>query len=431
MDQTYEISRYIGETVYKKRLSTGLEVFILPKKHFAKKYAFYATQYGGIYSDYEVAGVRYNVPLGTAHFLEHQIFEDKEKSSFERFEALGANLNAYTSSTSTVYHFDSVDNFDEGLKLLIEMVHKTDITEASVKKEIEVIDQEIRMYMDEPAWDLSNNLYKGLFHHHPVRYEIAGTVESIREITQDTILQCYNHFYAPTNMKLFLYGDIEVERTVETLEQLFKTIQLNRSPKPMLILPEEPMSIKRPRIEVSKGISKGMMLVGFKGNPAAYVMNKESKSAALKIANDLMFGRSSQFFMKAYETGLVSDAFDFDMQIGDGYAMSLVGNETDQIEAVYEAILNEIRHHIENGFVTEDFERMKKKILGRTVASFNSLQSIAGNFTQSSMRGNDLFKQMEAYKHLTKESVHEAMVEFYNMNNVTLSAVHKNKTTKE
>lgn len=431
MDQTYDISRYIGETVYKKRLSTGLEVFILPKKHFAKKYAFYATHYGGIYSDYEVAGIRYSVPLGTAHFLEHQIFEDKEKSSFERFEALGANLNAYTSSTSTVYHFDSVDNFDEGLKLLIEMVHKTDISSESVKKEIEVIDQEIRMYMDEPAWDLSNNLYKGLYHHHPIRFEIAGTVESIREINQDTILQCYQHFYAPTNMKLFLYGDIDVERTIESLEQLFKRIKLNESPKPKLILPNEPTVIKRPRVEVDKNISKGMMLVGFKGNPDAYVQQKENKSAALKIANDLMFGRSSQFFMRAYESGLVSDAFDFDTQLGDGYAMSLVGNETDQIEALYETIMNEIRHHIENGFVTEDFERMKKKILGRTVASFNSLQSIAGNYTQSVMRGNDLFKQMEAYKQLTMNSVHEAMVEFYDMNNVTLSAIHKNKTSKE
>ena len=195
-----QTTSYIGETVHTYKMDCGLSVHIMPKKHFAKKYAFFATQYGGIYTDYSLGDDKFHMPQGTAHFLEHQIFEDNEKSSFERFEALGANLNAYTSTTSTVYHFDSIDNFDQGLKLLVDLVQNTDISEASVNKEIEVIDQEIRMYMDEPAWELSNNLYRGLYHAHPIRSEIAGSVESIREITKDKILQCYNHFYTPGNI---------------------------------------------------------------------------------------------------------------------------------------------------------------------------------------------------------------------------------------
>lgn len=425
-----ETRQYIGETVYISRLSNGLDVYILPKKHFAKKYAFYATQYGGVHNHYEVGTESFKVPLGTAHFLEHQIFEDKEKSNFERFESLGANLNAYTSSASTVYHFDSVDHFEEGIELLVGMVHNTDISQASVKKEIEVIDQEIRMYMDEPAWDLSNNLYKGLFHDHPIRYEIAGTVESIREIDKDIILRCYSHFYSPNNMSLFLYGDIEVDGMFEWLESVFAKYPKNDTPKPKLILPNEPYKVKQQRLEAKKNISKGMMLVGFKGDITLFENNKEEKVAALKIANDLMFGRSSRFFMEAYEKGVVTDAFDFDSQVGEGYAMSLVGNETDQIDALYDMIMEEIHRHQRDGFDHEDFVRMQRKILGRTVASFNSLQSIAGNFTQSVMRGNDLFKQMEAYKQLTLDSVNEAVRTFYDLENHTLSALFKTNRPK-
>ncbi|HAS74641.1 MAG TPA: hypothetical protein DCS67_10900 [Clostridiales bacterium UBA8960] len=399
----------------------------MPKKYFAKKYAFYATQYGGIHNHYKVDETSHHVPLGTAHFLEHQIFEDKEKSNFEKFEALGANLNAYTSSASTVYHFDSVDHFEQGIELLVSMVHNTDISDASVSKEIEVIDQEIRMYMDEPAWDLSNNLYKGLFHDHPIRYEIAGTVESIRDIDKDVILNCYSHFYSPNNMSLFLYGDIEVEGTIEWLENLFAKFPRNNTPKPKLILPDEPYKVKYSRMDVRKNISKGMMLLGFKGDFSKFQVEKEEKIAALKIANDLLFGRSSRFFMDAYEKGVVTDAFDFDSQVGDGYAMSLVGNETDQIDKLYEMILEELRHHQINGFDEDDFIRMQRKITGRTVASFNSLQSIAGNFTQSVMRGNDLFKQMEAYRKLTLSSVNDAVRTFYDLENHTLSAIHKNQ----
>lgn len=408
-----QTTSYIGETVHTFKLDCGLTVHIMPKKFFAKKYAFFATQYGGIYTDYALGESVFHMPQGTAHFLEHQIFEDNEKSSFERFEALGANLNAYTSTTSTVYHFDSIDNFDEGLKLLVDLVQNTDISEASVNKEIEVIDQEIRMYMDEPAWELSNNLYRGLYHEHPIRSEIAGTVESIRDITKDKILQCYDHFYAPKNMHLFLYGDIDIDRTIDGLEAHFSARYKKNTNQPRLILPNEPDQISYMRKDISKNIGKGMMLVGFKGNQAYFSEHKEDKLAALKIANDLMFGRSSRFFMKSIESGMITDGFDFDTQIGDGYAMSLVGNETDHIDPLYELILKEIETHIQKGFDAEDFVRMKRKILGRTVASFNSLQSIAGNYTQSVMKGNDLFKQMAAYKNLTLESVHEAVQSFY------------------
>ena len=428
---------FIGETVYKTTLKNGLEVHLMPKKHFAKKYAFFATRYGGLYNDYALDGKTYQMPQGIAHFLEHQIFEDQEKSSFERFEELGANLNAYTSYNSTVYHFDTIDHFETGIKLLIEMVQNTDISDASVAKEIEVIDQEIRMYMDEPVWDLSTNLYRGLFHHHPIRSEIAGSVESIREIDKEKIIQCFEHFYAPSNMVLFLYGDLDIAETCVFLDALFEE-PLSEKPlledqgavaksKPSLVLPEEPYHVNYHRKEVDKDIGKGMMLVGFKGDPNYFVTDRELKVAALKIATDLMFGRSSGFYMMAYEAGIVTDAFDFDLQLGEGYAFVLVGNETDEIDLLYTKILEEIQKHLTNGFDADDFMRMKRKIMGRTVASFNSLQSIAGNYTQSVMRGNDLFKQMEAYKTLTLVDMQQVVNAFFDLENHTLSAVRSIK----
>lgn len=425
---------FLGETIYKTRLRNGLEVHMMPKKHFAKKYAFFATQYGGLYNAYTLDGERFEMPQGTAHFLEHQIFEDKEKSSFERFEELGANLNAYTSYNSTVYHFDTIDHFETGIKLLVEMVQNTDISDASVAKEIEVIDQEIRMYMDEPVWDLSTNLYRGLFHVHPIRTEIAGTVESIRDINREKIIQCFEHFYAPSNMVMFLYGDLDVQETYAFLESIFEPNlkanaqvrqQTQPKSKPKLLLPEEPYEINYQRMEVEKDIGKGMLLVGFKGNPKYFESDRELKVAALKIGIDLMFGRSSSFYMQCYEDGMITDAFDFDLQMGEGYAFVLVGNETDEIDPLYERILSEVQRHLDECFKEEDFMRMKRKILGRTVASFNSLQSIAGNYTQSVMRGNDLFKQLDAYKLLTMDHLQEVVRAFFDINNHTLSVVRK------
>lgn len=423
---SFKVDAYIGEQIFIKKLDFGLTVYMMPKKHFAKKYAFFATHYGGIYNAYELDGKIINRPHGAAHFLEHQIFEDKDKSSFERFEEIGANLNAYTSNTSTVYHFDTVDHFEVGIKMLVDMVQEVQITEASVLKEQGVIIQEIKMYMDEPLWDLSTNLYEGMYFNHPVRTDIAGTVESVKALDKEALLGCYEHFYAPNNMSLFLYGDFEHEALFDQLDAMFKEEYKNRTNKPKLFVPDEPRSIRYKSKDVKKDISKGTMLIGFKGQPFGE-KEKASRLVALKMANDLMFGRSSGFFMDCYNKGLVSDTFDFDVQMGPGYAHAIVGNETDQVDALYEAILSETNRHLKEGFNPLDFERLKKKTLGRTVASFNSLQSITSNYTQAVMRGVDLFKQMEAYKQITLEDMHVAMKDFYDMDNHTLSSVTKNK----
>lgn len=428
--ENFKVDAYIGEQIYIKTLDFGLTVYMMPKKHFAKKYAFFATHYGGIHNAYSLDGKHFERPHGAAHFLEHQIFEDKDKSSFERFEEIGANLNAYTSNTSTVYHFDTVDHFEIGIKMLIDMVQEAEITEASVLKEQDVIIQEIRMYMDEPMWDLSTNLYEGMYFNHPIRTDIAGTIESVKALNKEAILSCYEHFYAPNNMSLFLYGDFDHEALFEHLNDMFKSEYKSRTSKPKLFLPEEPNGICYKRKDVQKDISKGSMLVGFKGKPFKE-SDKENRLVALKMANDLMFGRSSAFFMESYNKGLISDAFDFDVQMGAGYAHAIVGNETDHVDAVYESILRETQRHLNEGFNPQDFERMKKKALGRTIASFNSLQSIANNYTQSVMRGVNLFKQMEAYKQITLEDMHVAMKDFYDMDNHTLSSLTKNKNEKE
>ena len=231
-------------------------------------------------------------------------------------------------------------------------------------------------------------------------------------------------------MIIFLYGDLDVQETYMFLESIFEP-QLSSMPqpkllsKPKLLLPEEPYEINYQRMEVEKDIGKGMMLVGFKGDPKYFESDRELRVAALKIGIDLMFGRSSSFYMQCYEDGIITDAFDFDLQMGEGYAFVLVGNETDEIDPLYERILSEVQRHLDEGFKEEDFMRMKRKILGRTVASFNSLQSIAGNYTQSVMRGNDLFKQLDAYKLLTMDHLQEVVRAFFDINNHTLSIVRK------
>lgn len=423
------VHSFFGENVHVRQLKCGLTVYLMSKPYFSKKYAFLSTQFGGFYHQYEYDGERFEASKGVAHFLEHQIFESQGKSHFEKFEALGASLNAYTSSTSTVYHFDTTENYETCLKMLVDMVFNIHITDESVEKERGIIIQEIKMYMDEPEWDLNTNLMNGLYQQHPIKEDIAGTVESVQNTTKDEIIRCYEHFYQPSNMSLFLYGDFDLEQIYALTEKLFEhefsCVQCVKQVKPTLILPEETSQIGYLEKTMVKDVSLGMVMVGFKGNVSYFNENRYRKLGALKIANDLMFGRSSHFFKTSYDAGIVFEGFDFDIQVGDGYAMAVIGNETDHQQQIVEGILDTISYYQKNGFEEADFVRMKRKIMGRTVASFNSLQSIANNYTHLIMRNSNLFEQLESYKDISLDEVNQCVKAFYDLSKVSVSKIVK------
>lgn len=422
-----EISRfeYMGDEVLNTKLDCGLEVYLFRKQDFAKKYAFFATQYGGMHNDYVLDGKTFNIPHGAAHFLEHQIFEDQDKSTFEKFEKLGANVNAYTSSESTVYYFETIDNFETCLKNLLEMVQKTDISEKSVTKEKSIIEQEIRMYMDEPSWELYNTFFNAFYHNHPVKDEIAGSVESIMQITPEIILDCYKHFYSPKNMKVFLYGDIEMEAVLPIIESALTDEFKSRTFKPEIFVPDEPYEVVAHEIEVKKDVTRPSVTVGFKGEPSYFDQDREVKLAALRLIMDQYFGRSSSFFKRMYDLGVVTEYFDFDIQIGKGFAYFAISNESEDVVRLKDEIFNELKRLKVDAFDEESFIRLKRKMHGRSIVSFNSLQSIANNFTHSVMRQVDIFAQLEAYQLVTTECAISLINDFMDLDNYTIGYLNK------
>jgi predicted Zn-dependent peptidase len=210
-------NKLLKEKIFWQKVEPGLEVFVLPKRGYNKKYATFATRFGSIDSHFVVEGEGQElvVPDGVAHFLEHKLFEEKEGNVFDRFAKLGASSNAFTNFTNTAYLFSSTDNFEECLEILLDFVQQPYFTEENVEKEKGIIEQEIRMYEDNPQWRIFFNLLAALYQKHPVRKDIAGTVESIRQIDKDVLYQCYRTFYHPSNMAVFVVGDVDPDKTMK------------------------------------------------------------------------------------------------------------------------------------------------------------------------------------------------------------------------
>lgn len=205
--------KQLDETLYYEKLANGLDVYILPKKGFSKTFVTFTTKYGSVDRTFVPIGETESVtvPDGIAHFLEHKMFEKEDGDVFQKFSEYGASANAFTSFTRTAYLFSSTDNIYKSTETLLNFVQEPYFTEATVNKEKGIIGQEITMYDDQPDWRLYFGTIENMYHHHPVKIDIAGTIESIDGITADHLYTCYNTFYHPSNMLLFVIGAVEPE----------------------------------------------------------------------------------------------------------------------------------------------------------------------------------------------------------------------------
>ncbi len=187
-------------------LPSGLTVLVRPMPGYSGTHVIYATRFGSIDRDFRLGEREVHLPAGVAHFLEHKMFEDEDGDAFAKFAKTGANANAFTAFDRTCYLFTATEQLDESLDVLLGMVGRPYFTEQTIAKEQGIIGQEIKMYDDSPDWRLITGLCECLYHSHPIRSDIAGTVESIAEITPGMLYDCCRAFYAPGNMVLAAAG---------------------------------------------------------------------------------------------------------------------------------------------------------------------------------------------------------------------------------
>ncbi|MCL5676748.1 MAG: insulinase family protein, partial [Firmicutes bacterium] len=309
----------LREELHGATLTSGLPVYVLPRGGVVRKFATFAVHYGSVDNQFVVPGEGQatSVPDGIAHFLEHKLFEEKEGNVFDRFAALGADCNAYTYYTTTTYLFDCTDNFEPALDILVDFVQDPYFTEENVAKEKGIIQQELRMYNDSPGWRVRANLMKGLYHVHPVRIDIGGTVESIQRIDRETLYRCYRTFYHPSNMALFVVGDVDPDRVIERVAGRMAKRKLAPQPPIERIFSPEPTGVRQQRTEEKMVVAQPILRIGFKDSDLGLTgPDQLRKELISELVLDVFLGRGSSLYQELYEDGLVSDRFELGFEGG-------------------------------------------------------------------------------------------------------------------
>lgn len=400
---TYE---QFNETLFTKVLENGLKINILPKKDYERAYGIITTDYGSIDNEFipYSKGEMQKVPAGIAHFLEHKLFEKENYDAFELFGKYGADSNAFTSFTRTSYLFSASQNIKDSLKILLDFVFDPYFSKKSVEKEKGIIGQEIMMYQDEPGWQLYSGILSNLYPQSALSEDIAGTVDSISKITVEDLYACYETFYQPQNMNLFLVGNYDVNEIFDFIDE----VMAKKEFKPIRDIVSKPLKIKpviKERIKFME-IQRPKIALGIRGNDSLEGKEGLKFKMKMQLLLSVLLGENSKYYMDLYNQNIVDDSFGFDFQLERGFNFALFSTNTNKVEEFIDGI-KKIMANAPSILAEskEEFELEKREFLGSIIKSMDSLESIANRYEGKLFDDATIFDMAEILEEISLDDL--------------------------
>lgn len=411
----------LGEKYFEVDHSSGLKIFVMPKENYSSTYAVFGTKYGSIDTKFKRSDKNEwtTVPEGIAHFLEHKLFESEDLDAFTRYAKTGASANAYTSFDKTCYLFQCSDNFEASLEILLDFVTHPYFTKETVEKEQGIIGQEITMYYDVAGWMSTFNLLRLLYHNHPVRIDIAGTVESIAQITDKLLYDCYNTFYNLNNMCLAVVGNVTPEQVLSVCDRMLEKAQ------PLEIeraFEDEPRDIVDDYCEYNLAMSMPVFSFGYK-EKCENLTQDIRKIIEVTILLEILAGDTSKLYNDLFEKGLINTSFSKEYFIGYGYETVTFDGESENPKAVADEIKKAVAYLKENGIDDEQFESARRSLYGREIMEYNDIDAIANSLVNAHFNGYSVFDALDIYKSVTKEDVEKRLLDMMDEKYSALSVV--------
>lgn len=415
----------LDEGYYAIDHKSGLKIYVYPKEDYASAYAVFGTKYGSIDTRFKRSDKAdfIEIPAGTAHFLEHKLFESEELDAFQRYAKTGASANAYTSFDRTCYLFSCTGNFKENFRILLDFVRHPYFTEETVRKEQGIIGQEIDMYKDSPEWESLFNMLDAMYVNHPVKIDIAGTKQSISEITADMLFSCYGTFYNLSNMALAVAGNITVDDVLEIADEILEADEEVTVERAFL---DEPEEIVKDYVEEYLPVATPMFAFGYKEKLDSPERTTEEE-IAMSIILDVLAGQMSRFYKELLDEGLINNTFSTEYFNGHNYATPIFSGESTDPVALAERIKERVASLKKSGITEKEFEIVRKKQYGKTVRAFSDIDTLANGLIVSHFENDELFSEFEIIKNMKLSFVNDMLLKSFDEEKAVLSVVRQEK----
>ena len=394
----------VKEALYQAKLENGLTVTLLPKNDFNEVYGVVTVQVGSVDTEFTARnGKKEEYPSGIAHFLEHKLFErENAEDIMAAFTKLGADSNAFTSFTNTSYLFSTSDNVAECLDLLNELVTSFNITEESVEREKDIIQQEREMYQDDPDSCLFFKTLANLYPETPLASDIVGTEDSIEDISLENLRDNFDEFYTPVNSQIFLVGNFDLELMQNYFSQKDVGGCIVQNPKePIALNPVKKVE------SIRMDVASPKLAIGVRTNSDMGHQDCYRYSVLLRALFTMMFGWTSKRFQSLYETGKLDSSLSLEVEINRRFNFLMLTMDTKEPVAISHQFRKAIQNFATDSDVSEEhLDLIKSEIYGEFIHSMNSLEFIATQY-QSHSDETTLFDLPKIIQEMTLDDVLE------------------------
>ena len=411
--------------LYEETLDNGLRIYVVPKENVNGIYATFSTKFGSIQTEFVPNDSKkmIKVPLGVAHFLEHKMFEQKdEKDPFTFYSERGCDANANTSNYKTTYLFSGANSFVDNINYLLDYVQSPYFTDENVEKEKGIIEQEIKMYEDDPFYKIYDGIIYNSFIKHPIKYPIAGTIKDVYSTTKEDLYNCYNTFYHPSNMFLVITGNVDPKETIQLIKINQEKKKFDKLKKIELKEYNEPNKVEKKYEETEMDIEISKLGIGYKIDCSKMDKPIIDIKTYINLLFDLKLGSTSLINEKLKNLNLTTHDIDYTILNTDKHILVIIMVETQEIEKVQKLIEEELKDlNIEE----KHLERKKKVRKSGCIYRSDSIYSINSKIVNNIMNYDKVI--LDDYKKIDSLNIKDMknIIKNINLDNKTVYIINK------
>lgn len=378
-----------NEVLYYDKLDNGLEVYMLPNNNVNKFYLTLNTRFGSINTKFKYDNKEYDMPKGIAHYLEHLSFNMENGSVFDHYSKIGSSINAFTTYDITSYNVTSNNRFKENLEYLLEYVYTPYFTKELFQSEKGVIEEEVKMYKDDPGMTIVNGTLNNVFVNDERKYLVGGTVKDVKSIKLEDVITCYNAYYNPKNMFLIITGNFNPNEALAITSEQMNKLNINNDFNVKDIYPKEPEKVNKKEEIIKMNVDKPKVSIGIK-IPKNNFKNLKLDNYLLKIyissILDINFGNTS-LLLEELQKGSIVDDLDYTVIESNDYFIVLILSSTYYPEYFKDKIIEKFNSlNIEDS----DLKRVAKVNISNYILLFDSAVAVNNYIMDEVMDNNEV-----------------------------------------
>ncbi len=349
---------------------------------------------------------------GFSHFIEHLAFKSTGKyplnSISDIVPKLGGMINAYTDFDSTCYYLLlPSEHFTTAVEILSELAFAVNFTDLDVQSEKDIIIEEIKQYENEPEVDFIEYIQNDYFTTNPMKHQVLGTVQSIKQTRYKTLRAFYEDYYVPNNAFLVFSGAIEEQQITDTVTTLFSDWQpkmIKETQLDQFIEPELPQYCSTFRAK-----KKGSTYLAFL---LPELTDRHPDSTEMLIAMRILaIGKSSRLYRRLVEEEKICSSVKVSSLaciLSGASIIHITPSKKNSLARIIDIFFEEYNQILAGNIDRDEFELVKHDILNSWLYSFESMESAATTIATDELNGD--YQKLYTYPQALNEITYADLI---------------------